>query len=434
MKNKMFMRMFRHKLFRPVLLILVLLSVFTVLWTRTEDYFPIPPSLEDNVAFWEKIYTEVSVTEGLLHDREYPLVVYKKIKVGNRIRQKKKIVSMLKRISGVSESEWSGEEKRIYEQFLKHAPKTALKEAAKRIRFQAGQKERFRDGLVRSGMYLDEIRDILKEYDVPARLAYLPHVESSFNIEARSKVGAAGMWQFMKGTGKQYLKVGSLIDERHDPTLSTVAAAKLLSRNYESLGSWPLAVTAYNHGLYGMKRAVASTGSEDIGTIIEKHKSRTFRFASKNFYSCFLAASEVAENHKKYFKKVKLKPPFRRNMIRLEHPLPSDMICDSLDMPSETFRRYNPALRSALYKNNGFVPKGQTICFTSSVSSASARKALASAYSEWKKSRPAVYKVKKGDYLDLIARKMGVSATEIARANGLSNKNRIYPGQVLKIP
>lgn len=427
------MRFYNHKSLWVILLFLLIVSVFAVILIKTEDHFPVPPSLEDNVAFWKRIYTEVSVTEGLLHDREYPLVIYKKTTSGDRIKQKKKIASMLKRIRNVSASEWSREEKKIYDQFLKHASEAALKGAANRIRFQSGQKERFRGGLVRSGMYLDDIREILAEYDVPDRLAYLPHVESSFNTEARSKVGAAGMWQFMKETGKQYLRVGSVIDERHDPILATVAAAKLLSRNYESLGSWPLAVTAYNHGLYGMKRAVANTGSKDIGTIIEKHKSRSFRFASKNFYSCFLAASEVAENYKKYFK-VKLKPRFRRNVIRLAHSLPPDRIYESLSMSLETFRQYNPALRSGLFKNGRFVPKGQTIYFTASVSSGSARKMLASAYSKWKESRPKVYKVKKGDYLDLIAGKMGVSAAEIARANGLSDKNKIYPGQVLKIP
>ncbi|MDM8550852.1 LysM peptidoglycan-binding domain-containing protein [Desulfobacterales bacterium HSG2] len=103
---------------------------------------------------------------------------------------------------------------------------------------------------------------------------------------------------------------------------------------------------------------------------------------------------------------------------------------DETDVPG----RYNPGIRSALYEKNELVPKGQTICFTTSVSSGSARKALASAYSKWEKSRPTVYKVKKGDYLELIARKTGVSTAKIARANGLSNKNRIYPGQVLKIP
>ena len=107
-----------------------------------------------------------------------------------------------------------------------------------------------------SGQYMIFLKKIFKKYDLPEELIVLPHVESSFNYKAYSSAGAAGIWQFTRGTGKQYLKISYEVDERLDPILSTEAAAKLLKRNYEVLGSWPLAITAYNHGAYGMKRAV----------------------------------------------------------------------------------------------------------------------------------------------------------------------------------
>lgn len=106
------------------------------------------------------------------------------------------------------------------------------------------RKDRFRDGLIRSGAYIDEIKRIFRSQGLAEDLAYLPHVESSFNPKAYSKFGASGMWQFTRSTGKHYMKVGYTIDERRDPIISSHAAAKLLRHNYQKLHNWPLALTA----------------------------------------------------------------------------------------------------------------------------------------------------------------------------------------------
>ena len=89
---------------------------------------------------------------------------------------------------------------------------------------------------------------MLKRHGVPEEIAALPHVESSFNPEAYSKVGAAGLWQFMPSTAKRFMRVDGIVDERLDPYSATEAAANLMLYNYRLLGSWPLTVTAYNHG------------------------------------------------------------------------------------------------------------------------------------------------------------------------------------------
>ena len=98
---------------------------------------------------------------------------------------------------------------------------------------------------------------------IPEEIAWLPMVESTFNVEARSKVGAAGVWQFMPGTGRQYMRVDATVDERLDPIIAARGAARLLRHNYQGLRSWPLALTAYNHGYYGMQRAVRQLGTND---------------------------------------------------------------------------------------------------------------------------------------------------------------------------
>lgn len=408
-------------------------------------YFPEPPSLKDNISFWKKIYTEISLKEGLIHDRDYPLVIFKKVHIGKRNgrslsryikRQKSTIEQNLKRIRNLAPQKWSFEEKRIADLYQKYAPLHAIKRAHKRIRFQRGQRERFIKGLERSGRYIDDIRRILKQYQVPPELAYLPHVESSFNTKARSKAGASGLWQFIPSTGRLYLSINSSVDERRDPLLSTIAAAKLLRRNYEKLNSWPLAITAYNHGLLGMKRAVENTGTRDISKIIKYHKSRSFRFASKNFYSCFIAVTDIDENYKKYFKTVTFEPALKRKQIDLTHYIRVNVLCNYLNISRKNFKQINPAIRDSVFKYNRAIPKGTTVFFPQKLSIASIKQALSRIPSNLKSKKPMMvtYKVRRGDFLGKIAKKTGVSAKAIALANNMRVNSRIYPGQRLYIP
>src|SRR5262249_3583361 len=132
--------------------------------------------------------------------------------------------------------------------------KDSLDQLSDSIHAQRGIKERFRDGIVRSGRYVDSFRGIMENHDVLPELALLPLVESSFE-NARSKAAALGIWQFTRSTGRLYLTIGKKVDQRLDPDKATQAAAKLLRDNYRALGSWPLAITAYNHGRGGMLRA-----------------------------------------------------------------------------------------------------------------------------------------------------------------------------------
>src|SRR5207237_2254993 len=124
-------------------------------------------------------------------------------------------------------------------------------------------------------------------------LPRLPLSESCFNLHAYPKVGAAGIWQFMPATGRHFMRVDNLVDERRDPIASTRAAAQFLDRVHDMLGSWPLAITAYNHGPDGMARAVDEVGSSDIGRIVREYQGRAFGFASRNFYAELLDSLAV---------------------------------------------------------------------------------------------------------------------------------------------
>ena len=113
------------------------------------------------------------------------------------------------------------------------------------------------------------------------------------------------------------MRVDHVLDERMDPFAASVAAARLLENNYAVTGSWPLAMTAYNHGAAGMRRAAAKLGTTDITTVLRKYKSRTFGFASRNFYVAFLAAIEIDSNPEKYFGKLNLEPPVDYEIVKM---------------------------------------------------------------------------------------------------------------------
>ncbi len=410
------------------------------------DPFPTPDNLKNNVEFWKKIYTEVGLKQGLLHDREYPMVIYKKLTIGERTGRsrtsyirahRKKVQGVLKEITTADKSVWSKEARRIAELFDRYAEKGALSGAHNRVRFQSGQMERFKRGIYRSGAYLDTIRAVLKEYDIPLRLQYLPHVESSFNPFAYSKVGAAGLWQFMRSTGGMFMQIDYDIDERRDPISATVAAAKLLTKNYRETKSWPLAITAYNHGLYGIKRAIANTGSRDIGVIVEKHTSPSFRFASKNFYSCFLAASQIAAEPEKYLKDVTYAPKHQYGQIRLSHYIKPSVIASALGISTSVLQEYNPAIRPVVYQQDKPIRAGFLLKMPIELAPHKALASIGSLPDSLKfdqPPKPKYYKVRRGDNLYAIASRFGVSARELALYNDISRMNRIYTGQIINIP
>ncbi len=270
--------------------------------------FPIYPSIQANVDFWEKIYTQYSTSEAVIHDNHDLTKIYGVIPIVDYLlpgaRQfnepvlelaKLKYCAILTRLAkGIPPA--SREERRIAAMY-KGAGKSQLLKARESIRVQIGQKERFRAGVVRSGAYLQKIKRIFRSYNLPEELAYLPHVESSFNPEACSKVGASGLWQFTRTTGKEYMRIDHTIDERQDPFIASHAAAKFLKRNHRVLGNWPLALTAYNYGTSGMARAKRDKGSYE--RIFQDYQEGYFKFASRNFYPEFLAALRAAQKLEK---------------------------------------------------------------------------------------------------------------------------------------
>lgn len=312
-----------------------------------------------------------------------------------------------------------------------------FREAAERIRLQLGQANRFKEGLVRSGSWLPYIKKEFQALGIPSDLASLPHVESSFRSNAQSHAGAAGLWQFTRPTGRRYMRIDHIVDERLDPFIATKAAGLLLKNNHEITGTWPLALTAYNHGAAGMRRAIEDTGETDISVIVREYKGRTFGFASRNFYNAFVAANEIDKNPSKYFGGVTREPPQVINEVELPSFYTANSLMAAFNVHNNLFKSLNPALLPTVWSNSKYVPKGYRVRLPAETSSVSPTALIANIPADEKavKQKPDVsYRVKKGDSLSAIAKRFKVKTSQLVAINGLKSQHKIRIGEVVKLP
>ncbi len=410
--------------------------------TLSKYHFTTPPGLQSQVEFWKKIYSEYSTKHAVVHDIRDLDIIYEVVYLGEkplsrRARERKlkkikaKYKTILRKIAKTkNKAGLKGEKKRVFK-----LVKNDFYRASRNIRAQLGQKDRFREGIERSGLHLREIQRIFKQYKLPKELSVLPHVESSFQIGAYSSAGAAGIWQFTRGTGRLFMRVGYDVDERRDPILATYGAAKLLKKNFESVGSWPLAITAYNHGLQGMKRAKKRFGSNFV-KIVNNYKSRTFGFASQNFYAEFLAALHVVKNQNKYFPNLAIKKPIKKVSFRLPDYINIRTAMSHFKMSREEIAEANPALRRPVLNGEKRIPRGF-------VFQAPARKvnSMVARYGQIPQKvkhgsqlRSKWYTVRRGDTLSGVALRFGTTVRSLKSFNNIGRRNRIYIGQVLQLP
>lgn len=404
--------------------------------------FPVYASIKNNVAFWEKIYGSYSSRHGILHDKNDLTIVYGIVDLVDwhtpgaaRINKNliklarhhyKKVLTNLSR----GRKPHSREEKRIAALFSRKKHHGYLK-ARNNIRLQIGQKDSFRQGVVRSGAYMRTIKSIFRAHKMPLELAYLPHVESSFNPRAHSKAGAVGLWQFTRITGKDFMTINDVLDERYDPLLSTHAAAKLLKKNYKQLGSWPLALTAYNYGRPGMVRALNKQKTYE--KIFKNHRTGLFKFAARNFYSEFIAALRTA-------RKLGKKPSIIRDRpaatfsVRMKGYGDAEKIRRYFKLSRTDFVRLNPALRPPVLQGKKYIPRGYRLRLPAIQSIKRRAGKMGSRFYHARQIRDKIYIVKKGDTIGSIGRKFRVSTQKLIQTNHLGRKATIRVGQKLILP
>jgi len=411
------------------------------------DPFAHPSELEPDVRFWIRVYTEVTTNQGLLHDDWNLGLVYEVLRFdpGASPRERERRVAeaktrytnLLKRFAAGSTDELTPHERRILHAFGDKATPGDFRNAIERIRFQLGQADRFHEGLIRAAVWEKQIARTLAEHGVPPEIAALPHVESSFNLSAYSKVGAAGLWQFMPSTARRYMRVDGVVDERLDPYSATEAAANLMLYNYRLVGTWPLAVTAYNHGPGGLRRAQDELGTSDIAVIVKRFQGATFGFASRNFYVAFLAALEVDRNADKYFGPITRLPDTESTTIELPDYIAVDALAKAFKVDMGALKVLNPALRPPIWNRSRFVPRGYALRLPgkppqSEIAAAWDRLPPAQRYVAQR--NDGSHRIRRNETLAGIASASGVSLNRLLAANGWSAEHAAARGQIVRIP
>ncbi len=281
------------------------------------DEFTIPDALFDRVRFWYNVYTKYTSHFSVIHDLDNLGIIYDVIdftdvvsSISNRNTryaiQNKSLKSIIREykssFSKLSKGRCVEEKcKKIIAALDKAKIKIPRKgrkhffqELRKSVRTQTGQHDHIRQGLTNIDGYNESIEHLFKVFNLPHELLAISFLESSFNIHAKSKVGATGPWQFMNSIGKHFMKVNRNVDQRSSAILSTASALHLLKQNKKIMKSWDLAVNAYNSGTGLLRRGVKTLykkGFKDphVEHLITHFRHGNWGFAAKNFYSEFLA-------------------------------------------------------------------------------------------------------------------------------------------------
>lgn len=198
--------------------------------------------------------------------------------------------------------------------------------------------------------YVPIFEEALEAEGVPLELKYLPVVESAFDPMATSRVGAAGLWQFMVPTAKHYgLTVNSLLDERRDPIKSSQAAARYLKDLYKSFGDWTLAIAAYNCGRNNVLKAIKRAGGARDYWAIYPYLPRETR----GYVPAFIAANYVMN----YYCDHKIPPmktiaPAETDTVTVSRNLYLAQVAAACNLDVETVQAMNPQYRAGVVPGN----------------------------------------------------------------------------------
>jgi membrane-bound lytic murein transglycosylase D len=309
--------------------------------------------------------------------------------------------------------------------------------------FQTRFKERFERSLARSGRYLPMIKKSLQESGLPEDIIYLPLIESGFNPVAVSRAKAAGLWQFMRGTARQYgLRVDRWIDERYNAEKSTKAAMEYLSDLYVLFGSWPLSMASYNAGEGRIGRAITAAGVADYWALKDMEKIPR---ETRDYIPKFMAAAIIAKDPESYGFSVEYQPQFYYDRVQIKRQTSLQDISRATGISVAKIREYNPELRKNTTPPNypGYLlklPVGGKDSFVSNYAKlerSTKRKTtlVAKNTSDYSSNGKQVkHKIKRGETLDLISKKYNVATKKILHANRLKKGSVIRAGRSLLIP
>lgn len=348
---------------------------------KVTENFTVPDELARRFNFWRRVYGLWAKDQYVLHSSEYPEVILEiidasKIYKSDFLGREAQAEHFVAGIGALRRASYRDQLMQLHRQRKKDVKTLSpslqriaalfdhiqdpmkYATAARTLRFQRGQRDFIANGLTVGPKYLPAIEAVFEEQGVPKELSRLAYIESSFNLLALSKVGASGVYQIMPDTGRQYLRMIPGIDERNEPVKAAKAAARLLKLNHDILGSWPLAVTAYNHGVGGLQRAVRKTGSNDLGYMVQHYSNPQFQFASKNFFCGFVAILATLQESEKLFPDVAIATPIKFQTVKI---LKAQTLATAAKTNGATFDdllALNRDIQRSYAKTGGMLPRG----------------------------------------------------------------------------
>jgi len=423
---------------------------------QDDPNFPHLAILKPQVEFWTKVFSQYSENQSVVHSIDDVRKVYvvldfsqqaetldamqlSLLKGREESHAKQQVDELLKRVDALQATpeKMDAEEHRVYLMYADSRDPQRFRDAIGTYRVQRGLRERTAHALQVAGRYLPQMEQIFASYGLPTRLTRLPLVESSFNLQAYSKVGAAGLWQFMPSSARIYMRLDEIADDRRDPWFSTDAAARHLRDDYQALQSWPLAVTAYNHGRGGVARGLAKVNGTTLTDLLQRYDGDSFGFASRNFYAEYLAASDVERDWRKYFGDLQREAPTQFETVETRDYVPYGTLQRLSGADDSTFRTLNPSYNDEVMDGRLYVPPGQLIRVP-----AGAAEGFKLSYAslgqsqrfEHQRQYYAVHLLQRGESIARLAHRYGVSQQSILAANGLQRGARLRAGASLKIP
>lgn len=288
-------------------------------------------------------------------------------------------------------------------------------------------REELQRALERGSRYRDMILRIIREYDLPDELVYLPVIESLYDNDCQSTAGALGIWQLMPERARHLgLKVNYWIDERKDPEKATRAACRYLKSLYQMFDDWHLALAAYNRGEYGLAHDLEASRSTDLRQVSGR---KAVPRETECFVPRFIACALIADNPGRYGLNVRQQIPLAYDRVIVNSIIDLKIIARCSNATIGEIRRLNPALKAWCTPRNyaGFelhLPSGTSDHFLAAI----ARVDDLNPHQGYIK-----YRVTRGDCLDVIARRFQTTVTEIRRANNLPRADCLRINQVLVI-
>lgn len=292
--------------------------------------------------------------------------------------------------------------------------------------FSVDMKDSIQTSLIRSGRYRKLIDNALAEQRLPKGLAYLPVIESAYMPTLTSRAGAHGIWQFMPATAREYgLRVDWWVDERADPQLSTLAAAKYLKDLHRMFDDWSLALAAYNCGPGRVKRTLAESGLSSFWELLD---AGLLPKETRGYVPTFYATLLIASDPETYGFTLGRVLEHDEKRVDVRGPVSLAYIAEALGLEEELLKEMNPALR------RGVVPPGRTAV---RVPSKSAETLLARADSLREEDayvKFCTFRLREGDSIKRLARAIGTKEETVLAMNNLDSARDVRPGESIYLP